>query len=164
MVFIQLENQRKIHSMKPQFKISSLIVTLFAVALLVASFDEVFNPNPWTENEDYLFPRFLACGIALLSILLYFEKDISKKTSFKQLLPGLILIVIYVFVVKTVGFYVTSLIMFFSVVMIYHKREESTDFWRVCVVKLGVSVVFTVVLYLLFTELLNVYPPKGLFL
>ena len=91
-------------------------------------------------------------------------KDISKKTSFKQLLPGLILIVIYVFVVKTVGFYVTSLIMFFSVVMIYHKREESTDFWRVCVVKLGVSVVFTVVLYLLFTELLNVYPPKGLFL
>jgi len=150
--------------MKPQIKISTLVVTLITVALLYASFDEVFNPNPWTENEDYLFPRFVSCGIAILTFLLYFDGAKNKTTSYKELLPGLGLIVVYLIVMKTIGFYVTSLIMFFAIVMIYHKSEESTDFWRVCVVKLGVSVVFTVVLYLLFTELLNVYPPKGLFL
>ena len=150
--------------MKLQIKISTLVVTALTVALLIASFDEVFNPNPWTDNEDYLFPRFVTCAIAFLTTLLYFDGSTNKTTTFKDLLPGLGLIVVYLLVMKTIGFYITSLIMFFAIVMIYRKSEESTNFWREVVLKLGVSVAFVVVLYLLFTVLLNVYPPKGLFL
>jgi len=150
--------------MKPQIKLSTIVVTLLTIGLLIISFDEVLNPNKWTENEDYLFPRFVACGIAFLTLLLFFDQTKNKKTLLKDLLPGLGLIIAYLVVMKTIGFYVTSLIMFFAVVMIYQKREESTDFWRASIYKLAISIVFTVVLYLLFTVLLNVYPPKGLFL
>ena len=163
-MFILLINQRKSLNMKIRIKISTLVVTFITVALMYASFDEVFNPNPWTENEDYLFPRFISCGIAILTFLLYFDGTKDKTTLLKELMPGLGLIVVYLIVMKTIGFYVTSLIMFFAIVMIYHKSEEPTDFWRTAIFKLVVSTVFTVVLYLLFTELLNVYPPKGLFL
>ena len=56
MVFIQIANQREVRNMNQYLKISTLIVTALAAALLFTSFQEVFNPSPWGENEDYLFP------------------------------------------------------------------------------------------------------------
>ena len=163
MAFIQIENQREILNMKQYFKISTLIVTVLAALLLFTSFDEVFNPNPWGENEDYLFPRFIAGGIAVLALLLWFERDDKgKPTNFIDLLPGLGLILAYLISMNTIGFYMASMIMFFAVIMIYKKPEETKDFWRVLLIKLSISVVFILILYGLFTLMLQVRLPRGL--
>jgi hypothetical protein len=55
------------------------------------------------------------------------------------------------------------MIVFFSLVMYYSKPSESKDFWRVLLIKLGVTIVFTMTLYGLFTLLLQVRTPEGLF-
>ena len=56
-----------------------------------------------------------------------------------------------------------SMIVFFTLVMYYTKPTESKDFWRVLLIKLGVAFVFTFALYGLFTLLLKVHTPEGLF-
>jgi len=146
------------------FRNSTLIVTALAAVLLFTSFQEVFNPSPWGENEDYLFPRFIAGGIAVLVLLLWFERDDKgKSTNFMDLLPGLGLILAYLISMNTIGFYVASMIMFFAVIMIYKKPEETKDFWRVLLIKLSISAVFTLILYCLFTLMLQVRLPGGLF-
>jgi multisubunit Na+/H+ antiporter MnhB subunit len=163
MAFIQIENQREALNMKQYLKISTLIVTALAVLLLFTSFNEVFNPSPWGENEDYLFPRFIAGGIAVLALLLWFERDDKgKPTNFIDLLPGLGLILAYLISMNTIGFYMASMIMFFAVIMIYKKPEETKDFWRVLLIKLSISVVFILILYGLFTLMLQVRLPRGL--
>jgi hypothetical protein len=150
--------------MRKHLKISTLIVLALAAVLLVISFDEVLNPKPWVENEDYLFPRFIASGIAVLGVLLFFEQsDNEKSTNYKDLLPGLALIIVYILTMKYIGFYLSSMILFFAGVMTYRKPEESNDFWRVCIVRLGIAALFTITLYGLFTEMLHVHPPGGMF-
>lgn len=150
--------------MNKYFKISTLLVLALAVILLTISFDEVINPRPWVDNEDYLFPRFIAGGIAILGVLLFVDKsDSEKSTNFRDLLPGLAMIFLYILTMKYIGFYLSSMILFFSGVMIYRKPEESTDFWRVCIVRLSIAALFTLTLYGLFTLMLHVHPPKGMF-
>ena len=164
MASIQIANQREARNMNQYLKISTLIVTALAAALLFTSFQEVFNPSPWGENEDYLFPRFISGGIAVLALLLWFERDDKEKsTNFKDLLPGLGLILAYLISMNTIGFYMASMIMFFAVIMIYKKPEETKDFWRVLLIKLSISAVFTLILYCLFTLMLQVRLPGGLF-
>jgi len=165
MDYIRIANQKKLLNMKQYLKISTLIVTVLAMVLLYTSFDEVFNPNPWTENEDYLFPRFITCGIAFLTLLLWFDRDIKeKKTNFMDLLPGLGLILAYIVSMKTIGFYLASFIMFFAVTMVYRKPEETKDFWRALLYKIGISLLFVFVLFCLFTLMLKVRVPGGLFI
>jgi membrane-associated HD superfamily phosphohydrolase len=150
--------------MNKYFKISTLLVLVLAAILLIISFDEVINPKPWVDNEDYLFPRFIASGIAILGVLLFFEQsEAEKSTNYKDLLPGLSLIIVYILTMKFIGFYLASMILFFAGVMIYRKPEESTNFWRVCIVRLSIAALFTLTLYGLFTEMLHVHPPRGMF-
>ncbi len=80
-----------------------------------------------------------------------------------DLLPGLGLILTYIISMNTIGFYMASMIMFFAVIMIYKKPEETKDFWRVLLIKLCISVVFVLILYGLFTLMLQVRLPRGLF-
>jgi len=165
MDYIRIANQKKLLNMKQYLKISTLIVTALVLVLLYTSFDEVFNPNPWTENEDYLFPRFIASGIAFLTLLLWFDRDNKgKKTNFMDLLPGLGLILAYIVSMKTIGFYLASFIMFFAVTMVYRKPEETKDFWRTLLFKMGISLLFVFVLFCLFTLMLKVRVPGGLFI
>ena len=164
MAFIQIENQREALSMNQYLKISTLIVTALAAILLFTSFDEVFNPNPWSENEDYLFPRFIAGAIMVLALFLWFDREgKGKSTNFMDLLPGLGLILAYILSMNTIGFYLASMMMFFAVTMIYKKPEETKNFWRVLLIKLSISAIFTLILYGLFTLMLKVRLPGGLF-
>jgi len=157
MAFIHLVRQEIINYMNTQIKISTLIITAVSALLFYASF--VIG-----DSENYLFPRLIAGTIAALTLLLYFEKgDPDKSTNFKDLFPGLTIAIAYILLLKIIGFYVGSMILFFALVMIYSKSKESTDFWRVLLIKLGVTIVFTLTLYGLFTLILNVRMPGGLF-
>jgi len=143
--------------MNKQIKISTVLVTLVSVFLVYASF--VLG-----NSEDYLFPRLISAMIAVLSLMLWFEKgDADKSTNFKDLMPGIAIATAFILLLKILGFYLASMIVFFSLVMYYSKPSESKDFWRVLLIKLGVTIVFTMTLYGLFTLLLQVRTPEGLF-
>jgi len=143
--------------MNKQIKISTVIVTLISAFLVYASF--VLG-----NLEDYLFPRLISVLIALLSLMLWFEKgEADKSTNFKDLMPGIAIATAFILLLKILGFYLASMIVFFALVMYYSKPIESKDFWRVLLTKLGVTIVFTLTLYGLFTLLLQVRTPEGLF-
>jgi len=143
--------------MNKQIKISTVLVTLVSAFLVYASF--VFG-----NSEDYLFPRLISSMIAALSLMLWFEKgDADKPTNFKDLMPGIAIATAFILLLKILGFYLASMIVFFSLVMYYSKPTESKDFWRVLLIKLGVTIVFSLTLYALFTLLLKVRTPEGLF-
>ena len=143
--------------MNKQIKISTVLVTLVSAFLVYASF--VLG-----NSEDYLFPRLISSMIAVLSLMLWFEKgDADKSTNFKDLMPGIAIATAFILLLKILGFYLASMIVFFSLVMYYSKPIESKDFWRVLLIKLGVTIVFSLTLYALFTLLLKVRTPEGLF-
>ena len=143
--------------MNKQIKISTVLVTLVSAFLVYASF--VLG-----NSEDYLFPRLISAMIAVLSLMLWFEKgDADKSTNFKDLMPGIAIATAFILLLKILGFYLASMIVFFSLVMYYSKPTESKDFWRVLLIKLGVTIVFSLTLYALFTLLLKVRTPEGLF-
>jgi len=143
--------------MNKQIKISTVIVTLISAFLVYASF--VLG-----NLEDYLFPRLISVLIALLSLMLWFEKgEADKSTNFKDLMPGIAIATAFILLLKILGFYMASMIVFFTLVMYYSKPIESKDFWRVLLTKLGVTIMFTLTLYGLFTLLLQVRTPEGLF-
>ena len=143
--------------MNKQIKISTVLVTLVSAFLVYASF-------ALGNSEDYLFPRLISVMIAVLSLMLWFEKgDADKSTNFKDLMPGIAIATAFILLLKILGFYLASMIVFFSLVMYYSKPIESKDFWRVLLIKLGVTIVFSLTLYALFTLLLKVRTPEGLF-
>ena len=143
--------------MNKQIKISTVLVTLVSAFLVYASF-------ALGNSEDYLFPRLISVMIAVLSLMLWFEKgDADKSTNFKDLMPGIAIATAFILLLKILGFYLASMIVFFTLVMYYSKPIESKDFWRVLLIKLGVTIVFSLTLYALFTLLLKVRTPEGLF-
>ncbi|MDC3216721.1 tripartite tricarboxylate transporter TctB family protein [Candidatus Pseudothioglobus singularis] len=143
--------------MNKQIKISTVLVTLVSAFLVYAAF--VLG-----SSEDYLFPRLISAMIAVLSLMLWFEKgDADKSTNFKDLMPGIAIATAFILLLKILGFYLASMIVFFSLVMYYSKPSESKDFWRVLLIKLSITIVFTMTLYGLFTLLLQVRTPEGLF-
>jgi len=143
--------------MNSQIKLSTVIVTLVGAFLVYSSF--ILG-----DSENYLFPRLISATIAILTIMLWFEKgEADKSTNFKDLLPGIAIASAFILLLKILGFYLASMIVFFTLVMYYTKPMESKDFWRVLLIKLGVAFVFTFALYGLFTLLLKVHTPEGLF-
>ena len=143
--------------MNSQVKLSTVIVTLVGAFLVYSSF--ILG-----DSENYLFPRLISATIAILTIMLWFEKgEADKSTNFKDLMPGIAIASAFILLLKILGFYLASMIVFFTLVMYYTKPRESKDFWRVLLIKLGVAFMFTFALYGLFTLLLKVHTPEGLF-
>ena len=143
--------------MNSQIKLSTVIVTLVGAFLVYSSF--ILG-----DSENYLFPRLISATIAILTIMLWFEKgEADKSTNFKDLMPGIAIASAFILLLKILGFYLASMIIFFTLVMYYSKPIESKDFWRVLLIKLGVAFMFTFALYGLFTLLLKVHTPEGLF-
>ena len=143
--------------MNSQVKLSTVIVTLVGAFLVYSSF--ILG-----DSENYLFPRLISATIAILAIMLWFEKgEADKSTNFKDLMPGIAIASAFILLLKILGFYLASMIVFFTLVMYYTKPMESKDFWRVLLIKLGVAFMFTFALYGLFTLLLKVHTPEGLF-
>ena len=143
--------------MNSQVKLSTVIVTLVGAFLVYSSF--ILG-----DSENYLFPRLISATIAILTIMLWFEKgEADKSTNFKDLMPGIAIASAFILLLKILGFYLASMIVFFTLVMYYSKPIESKDFWRVLLIKLGVAFMFTFALYGLFTLLLKVHTPEGLF-
>lgn len=145
---------------RSQHVIGSGIV--FAVGLWVTWVSYTQQPA-----DAFLFPRLIASVFVVLAGWTFAKAvmGLSKvgtgvsRTMFVNMLPGILVTLVYVFwAAKSLGFYTATTIAFFVLLSIYdpasHLEPKS---W----IKRGlITVLFVAVMYALFSMLLNVYTPK----
>lgn len=147
-----------------QQAIPSGLVLLLAIWIAFVSFN-VADPGP------YLFPRLIAVTMLVLASI-SFQRALRGKSRtgvgldrrvLVNLAPGVILMLVYVFfLAEFLGFYVSSLISFLLLCTIYdpHRFTDS----RAWIKRLGISVGFIAVIYVLFALVLKVQTPRGIFI
>jgi len=119
------------------------------------------------EPRAVIFPKVILWVMAILSALLMVQTFILKKVAGgkpKSFALGrtslcFVLIVVYFIVMETLGFYFSSFLFFAAVTFILGREDLSL---RKGAVRVGVSVLFMAVLFILFNKLLAVQTPKGL--
>lgn len=124
-----------------------------------------------TDSETYLFPRIIAIALSGFSIILLISSlqaskapvqnsaEHSKESSFIKILPGLVVGFMYLTLMDTVGFYISSFFVFLAFLLLYGKRKMTNP--KAFVKKVTVSIGFVFVLYLLFWQGLHVRTPTG---
>ncbi|KIC42127.1 hypothetical protein RA27_01610 [Ruegeria sp. ANG-R] len=135
---------------------------VFAVGLWVTWVSYTQQPA-----EAFLFPRLIASVFVVLAGWTFGKAvmGLSKvgngvtRTMFLNMLPGLVITLIYVFwAAKSLGFYTATAIAFFILLSIYDPapHDEAKSWMKRCII----TGVFVTVMYGLFAMLLNVYTPK----
>lgn len=118
--------------------------------------------------QAYLFPRMLALAMAVLGAAMLIAAfagrapQLASQTTpvpWLKILPGMVVLVVFLSILQTVGFYLSSWLAFSSIGVIYAPAGE-----RVASIKriVPVSIAFLAVLYLVFWTLLQVQLPRGL--
>jgi len=135
---------------------------VFAVGLWVTWVSYTQQPA-----EAFLFPRLIATVFVVLAGWTFGKAvmGLSKvgngvtRTMFINMLPGLVVALIYIFwAANTLGFYTATTIAFFILLTVYDPAPHNEiGTW----IKRGViTAVFVAVMYGLFAMLLNVYTPR----
>ena len=135
---------------------------VFAVGILVTWIS--FTQQP---AQAFLFPRLIATVFVVLAGWTFGKAvmGLSKvgngvsAAMFLNMLPGLIVMVVYLFWgAGALGFYTATALAFFVLLSIYDPapHHEPRTWVRRAVITAG----FVAVMYGLFSELLNVYTPK----
>lgn len=147
------------------FKVKENITAVIAV--LIALFT-LYTSFVGTDAEVYLFPRIAAVIIAILAGLLLLQAFSNRDTAevmtsslinWKSLWPAMLVGFVYLIALEVVGFYVSSFVAFFAIVILYGKRHMLDP--KRGLFKLGVATAFMIVLFLLFWNLLHVRTPTG---
>jgi hypothetical protein len=120
--------------------------------------------------EAFLFPRLISSVFVALALWTFGKAIMGwskvgngvSARAFMQMLPGLLVAILYVFwAAKGLGFYTATSICFFILLSLYdpapHTEPQS---WIKRLIILGV---FMVVIYGLFAKLLKVYTPREIF-
>ena len=120
--------------------------------------------------DAFIFPRLISSVFAILAIWT-FAKAVSGRTkvgngtsakSMRNMLPGLIVTIIYVYwASKALGFYTATAIAFFILLSLYDPAPHSEmKSWGK---RLLITAGFMAVMYGLFAQLLNVFTPREIF-
>ena len=120
--------------------------------------------------EAFLFPRLISSVFVALALWTFgkaimgwskFGNGVSAR-AFMQMLPGLLVAILYVFwAAKGLGFYTATSICFFILLSLYDPAPHTEP--RSWIKRLIISGVFMVVIYGLFAKLLKVYTPREIF-
>lgn len=141
----------------------TVIITLLVTAALAFV---SFSPS----GNGYMFPQIIAGSmvfIALLMVALAFipSKPITtideEPIPWGNIFPTLLILIGFLIVVESLGFFATSFIAFYSIVLIYTPERLNR---RQYIKSAVISFSFMAVLYLIFVLLLNVQIPGGIFL
>ncbi len=150
-------------------KLSSnmLAATYTVIASILLAFASFYK----TDAEVYLFPRITAVLIAALSLILLFDAIRIKSTGgtdsqvalfgWSNLLPGLVIGLVYVLMLEKIGFYICSFLAFLMICIVYGRRNIHDP--KAFLYKLMVTSIFMTILYILFWKLLHVRTPTGWF-
>lgn len=141
-----------------------------AVCILLLAATVAFLSFTREPADAFLFPRLIAVvmlGLACWNFLRA-ATGVSKVgagltlQTAKAILPGILVLVVYVFfAAKYLGFYLSSFIAFFILFSLYDPASHTNV--RTWVKRIIISVLFMLVIYALFTLLLKVQTPRGLF-
>ncbi|MFT5629631.1 MAG: hypothetical protein ACI82I_000501 [Gammaproteobacteria bacterium] len=120
--------------------------------------------------EAFLFPRLISSVFAVLAIWTFLKAVLGRTKvgnglsgeAMKNLAPGLIVMMIYVFwAAKGLGFYTATAIAFFILLSLYDPAPHSEiKSWGKRVL---ITAGFMVVMYGLFAQLLYVFTPREIF-
>jgi asparagine N-glycosylation enzyme membrane subunit Stt3 len=121
-------------------------------------------------SEAFLFPRLISSVFVVLALWTFIKAclgwtkvgDGLSSGQFINLLPGLVIALVYIFwAAKGLGFYTAGAIAFFILLSLYdpasHRELKS---W---VKRVIITAIFTAVMYGLFALLLKVYTPREIF-
>lgn len=116
--------------------------------------------------QAYLFPQMLALAMIALGIAMViaaFGRNAAAPAPWAhipwaRILPGMVVLVAFLSILQTIGFYVSSWLAFSTIGVLYAPAGK-----RVAAVKrvMPASIVFLAVLYLVFWTLLQVQLPRG---
>ena len=120
-----------------------------------------------TPSEAFLFPRLISTVFVILALWTFGKAvlGLSKvglgvsMSMFTNLLPGLLVMVVYVFwAAKGLGFYTGTALAFFVALSLYDPAPHSeVKSW---IKRLTITAGFIAVMYLLFALVLKVWTPK----
>ena len=120
--------------------------------------------------EAFLFPRLISSAFVALALWTFGKAIMGwskvgngvSARAFMQMLPGLLVAILYVFwAAKGLGFYTATSICFFILLSLYDPAPHTEP--RSWIKRLIISGVFMVVIYGLFAKLLKVYTPREIF-
>ncbi|RBW68033.1 tripartite tricarboxylate transporter TctB family protein [Bacillus taeanensis] len=142
-----------------QKKISVVLMAL-ALGYLLLSFQ--LPAFPYAIVDSDVLPKGLGFLLLILSILLFIEKKTTNqqdkpaldKKEIKILLITLGLILAYIVLLEPIGFVLDTMVF-----LIVTTRILGYQNWKITI---SVSVIFTLVLYISFNYLLNIYLPQGI--
>ncbi|KIC17398.1 MULTISPECIES: tripartite tricarboxylate transporter TctB family protein [unclassified Leisingera] len=135
---------------------------VFAVGIWVAWVSYTQQPA-----EAFLFPRLIASVFVVLAGWTFGKAALGlskvgsgvSRTMFLNMVPGLAVMLIYVFwAAKALGFYTATAIGFFILLSLYDPAPHSEG--KTWVKRMLVTAVFVAVMYGLFAKLLSVYTPR----
>jgi hypothetical protein len=120
--------------------------------------------------EAFLFPRLISSVFVALALWTFGKAIMGwskvgngvSARAFMQMLPGLLVAILYVFwAAKGLGFYTATSICFFILLSLYDPAPHTEP--RSWIKRLIILGVFMVVIYGLFAKLLKVYTPREIF-
>jgi len=120
--------------------------------------------------EAFLFPRLISSVFVALALWTFGKAIMGwskvgngvSARAFMQMLPGLLVAILYVFwAAKGLGFYTATSICFFILLSLYDPAPHTEP--RSWIKRLIISGVFMVIIYGLFAKLLKVYTPREIF-
>ncbi len=146
-----------------QYIVPALLVLALAATVAWISFTR-------EPADAFLFPRLIS-GVMLLLALwnaIRALRGLSRVgggvagREILTVLPGILIICVLVFyAAKTLGFYCASTFGFFTLYTLYDPASHGD--WRSWLKRIVVTLAFMGVIYLLFTVLLKVQTPRGLY-
>ena len=137
-------------------------IVLFAVSILgiVMSFISHKDFNVEWKLSPYLFPLIISIFLFILSISILAsslkeneKRKEKEKGDIKSLLIFGLICVLYLLVLNFLGFVLSSILLLISSMIVLGERR----WWFIALV----SIISTVVIYLLFAKYLSVMLPKG---
>ena len=121
--------------------------------------------------DAFLFPRLISSVMLVLALSTFVRAVMGRSLAgggigvqtARNLAPGLIVLIVMIFwAAKTFGFYTTTLAGIFLLITLYDPSPNDQP--RTWIMRAVISIGFVAVLYGLFTMLLKVQTPRGLFM
>ena len=143
-----------------QHIVGSGIVAAVGVCVAYVSFTQ-------QPSEAFLFPRLISSVFVVLALWTFAKACLGwtkvgngiSVQQFTNLVPGLIITLIYIFwAAKGLGFYTATTIAFFILLSLYDPAPNGQV--KTWLKRVFITAVFMVVMYGLFAKLLTVYTPR----
>jgi len=121
-------------------------------------------------SEAFLFPRLISTVFVVLALWTFVKACLGwtkvgngiSVTQFTNLLPGLIVALVYIFwAAKGLGFYTATAIAFFILLSLYDPAPHGA--LKSWIKRVIITACFMLVMYGLFALLLKVYTPREVF-